>query len=611
MDSLGMDQTTPKLIHTKTIATVEASPEIGDASAPELPQDSHALAGKLRLVGDGAKQTEGEALCGGGGALALLYVGAEIWVGRGEACGIKLQHPRVSSRHLKIVGVAPGEVHVEDYSTNGSMLNGQRLVKFGKGGGAAGEVPAPTALRGGDEIDIAGELTLIFQPPLASTTVHLALVGCGMIADRHAAALRVVNAEATRVGRPGERITVVAAVDPQPAAAQRLARHFADHAARPFATLEDAMTALGDGIDAVLLMVPPSLNRVLVPLALRAGKHTYVQKPISPTPETTAQLLVEVDKLAGPDRPLLLISEHGQWQPEVLLVKEMLEAGAVGEVLTARAHFYGGTGGFEAGTWRSDIEGGGGIVVDGGTHYTRPLRLWLGEVAEVCGVTGRIFPDAVGETFARCLLRHTSGVVSTLDATASATPFSPQPFFTITGSTGEITIAPNPDASVAIDLRARLQAAAGLDDPSGLPAAVLAHVDALVEAAWLRAGPVNPNRVTHYSLETPAGKPCPLPGGKGGSFEAFIAEMAAFVTGVEDATGGGDGSAALPSPAFSAGEVEIAHALYRSAKSGKFEKVGGHVNAESGDAHLRRLRVQRQQLVGESPSPPNIEPEAQ
>ena len=71
------------------------------------------------------------------------------------------------------------------------------------------------------------------------------------------------------------------------------------------------------------------------------------------------------------------LARGAHWQAEVRLVQQQIQDGAIGSVISVRANFYGGTGGFEAGTWRSQIEGDGGIVVDGGTHYVRPLRYAL------------------------------------------------------------------------------------------------------------------------------------------------------------------------------------------------------------------------------------------
>ena len=58
---------------------------------------------------------------------------------------------------------------------------------------------------------------------------------------------------------------------------------------------------------------------------------------------------------------------------------------------------------------------GGGIVIDGGAHWIRPLRMWLGEIKEVVAVTDRLIPEMEGETFARAL-KFETGTIALFDA---------------------------------------------------------------------------------------------------------------------------------------------------------------------------------------------------
>lgn len=72
--------------------------------------------------------------------------------------------------------------------------------------------------------------------------------------------------------------------------------------------------------------------------------------------------------------------------------------------------------------WRYDLEiAGGGIVIDGGAHWLRPMRMFLGEVHSVVGVTSRILPSMEGESFAQALLRFHSGRVGYFEAMAGPT----------------------------------------------------------------------------------------------------------------------------------------------------------------------------------------------
>ena len=72
--------------------------------------------------------------------------------------------------------------------------------------------------------------------------------------------------------------------------------------------------------------------------------------------------------------------------------------------------------------WRYDLNiAGGGIVIDGGAHWLRPMRMFLGEVHSVVGVTSRLLPEMEGESFAQALLRFRSGRVGYFEAMAGPT----------------------------------------------------------------------------------------------------------------------------------------------------------------------------------------------
>ena len=71
---------------------------------------------------------------------------------------------------------------------------------------------------------------------------------------------------------------------------------------------------------------------------------------------------------------------------QVVKAKRLIESGVIGEPYYAKASYWESVGSetfldegelATAGTWRYDPEkSGGGILMDGATHWIRPLRLW-------------------------------------------------------------------------------------------------------------------------------------------------------------------------------------------------------------------------------------------
>ncbi|MGZ8764528.1 MAG: Gfo/Idh/MocA family protein [Acidimicrobiia bacterium] len=256
--------------------------------------------------------------------------------------------------------------------------------------------------------------------------LRLALVGCGAISDWHATALAAA----------APRTAVTACVDPDTErAAAATKRH---PGAAVFSSLDDALAS--DTFDAVDLMVPHHLHEQLATASFAAGKHVLLEKPMAPTLDACDRILLAA-RAAG---TVFMVAENAQYWPEVLIAQELLADGAIGELITARAwHCFPPFGDFYAGDdpWRfALVAAGGGIAIDAGSHWLRPLRMWCGELTEVVAVTGRPLPAMEGESMCRALCRFDSGVVASFDAFLVPGAVANVPLFQLTGTVGEITI---------------------------------------------------------------------------------------------------------------------------------------------------------------------------
>ncbi len=255
--------------------------------------------------------------------------------------------------------------------------------------------------------------------------VRLAMIGCGAIAQWH---LRAIARGATRTD-------VTAVVDVVPGRADALA------AATGASAYRDVDVALGAEVfDAALVMVPHDRHETVATAVLRAGRHLLLEKPMAPTPEACRRILAAAEQ-AG---TTFMVAENAEYWPEVLTAKRLVDEGVIGEVITARSwhcappleEFYGGED-----PWRLSAEAaGGGIAIDTGSHWLRPLRMWLGEIDEVVAVTARPMPAMEGESMCRALCRFDTGVVASFDAVLSPGPAAPVAPFQLTGTRGEIVV---------------------------------------------------------------------------------------------------------------------------------------------------------------------------
>ena len=102
---------------------------------------------------------------------SLCFDAPRIVLGRSEACDVRLPDPSVSGRHASIRARDAGYVVVDEGSTNGSRLNGEKL-----------SAQAPRSLKSGDQLTL-GRVTVTIRlgaarpsPPQATRELALALV---------------------------------------------------------------------------------------------------------------------------------------------------------------------------------------------------------------------------------------------------------------------------------------------------------------------------------------------------------------------------------------------------------------------------------------------------
>ena len=131
-------------------------------------------------------------------------------------------------------------------------------------------------------------------------------------------------------------------------------------------------------VDAVLIATPVSTHFKLARAALEAGKHVFVEKPLSERSDESKELISIAD-----EHDLVLMPGHTfLYSPPVRKVKELLDAGEVGEL------FFGTFSRVNLGIHQSDVS----VVRDLAPHDFSILLYWFGTPTFVRAV-GR---DSVG-----------------------------------------------------------------------------------------------------------------------------------------------------------------------------------------------------------------------
>jgi UDP-N-acetyl-2-amino-2-deoxyglucuronate dehydrogenase len=255
--------------------------------------------------------------------------------------------------------------------------------------------------------------------------LKLAFLGCGGIARDHLLGVQ----------QYASRIQVTAAIDLDQDKAQAVSAATGAHV---FTTLEQA---LAEGqFDAVDIMLPHHLHESTAVTSFEAGKHVLLEKPMATTLDACERIL-ESARRAG---TVFLVGEHAHYWPEVARAKQLIEDGAVGRVFTARATAPAQLDPYwfpNAQCWRFDkARTGGGITIDGGSHYVRPLRMWMGEIDEVVATMGHPLTPMQGESLVQALLRFESGDSAMFEFMIVDTVLGAEAMWRITGTRGQLAI---------------------------------------------------------------------------------------------------------------------------------------------------------------------------
>jgi predicted dehydrogenase len=168
-------------------------------------------------------------------------------------------------------------------------------------------------------------------------------------------------------------------------------------------------------VEVIVVITPPSSHAEFAMLALQAGKHVLIEKPMAAS-RTEAEEVLAVARHA--DRRAMA-APFVQLAPTIRALWSAVRAGDIGQVHSARA-MYGNPGSTWA-TWYHDS--GVGPLGDLAVYNLKTLTSLLGPVTEVFAAdTVAVAPRIIGETRIEApepdsihmVLRHRSGALSSV-----------------------------------------------------------------------------------------------------------------------------------------------------------------------------------------------------
>jgi UDP-N-acetyl-2-amino-2-deoxyglucuronate dehydrogenase len=233
-----------------------------------------------------------------------------------------------------------------------------------------------------------------------------AIVGCGMIADFHAAAIKEL-----KHGR-----LVVAA-----SRSEKNARRVAEAQGCDWTTDYEAVYRRPD-VQVVNVCTPSGAHSEIAVAAARAGKHVVIEKPLEVTLERCDQI-IEACRQSGVTCAVIFPS---RWSEVIRKVKAAVDAGRFGRLTLGDAHIkwwrtqeYYDSGQWR-GTWALD---GGGALMNQGSHTIDVLQWFMGPVRRIQAFARTLAHQRIEvEDVAVAALEFENGALGVIEGTTAAFP---------------------------------------------------------------------------------------------------------------------------------------------------------------------------------------------
>jgi predicted dehydrogenase len=245
-------------------------------------------------------------------------------------------------------------------------------------------------------------------PPAAGTSderlVRIGVLGSGFVADFYLDGLRdVARARAiANYSRSAER----AADFGRRRGITRQCNDMAELCADP-------------DVDMVVVALPNHLHLEAVRIAAEARKAIVCTKPLARNAQEAAEI-VRIVRAAG---VMHGYAETEVFSPDVMKAREMIESGAIGDVLSVRAR-EAHSGPHAEHFWNAELAGGGALL-DMGCHTVEVARYFFGKDVPVThafawGATLTHGDKTTGEDNAVAMLKFANGGISITEASWSA-----------------------------------------------------------------------------------------------------------------------------------------------------------------------------------------------
>ncbi|MEB6550237.1 Gfo/Idh/MocA family oxidoreductase [Heyndrickxia sporothermodurans] len=206
-------------------------------------------------------------------------------------------------------------------------------------------------------------------------TIHFGIIGCGYISKRHIESLATCK-----------DAKLVAVSDLQKDRMKEAALQYTNLANEhhPIHLYENYTELIeSDEVDAVVICTISGLHAEIAKIALIAGKHVILEKPMT----LSLKEADELNQLAKANQCKIVVCHQMRFKPIMKKIKQVIQDGKIGKpylgivsIRLNRSPDY-----YASAPWRGDWENDGGMLVNQGIHLIDLMQWFLGDVEKVYG----------------------------------------------------------------------------------------------------------------------------------------------------------------------------------------------------------------------------------
>ena len=224
---------------------------------------------------------------------------------------------------------------------------------------------------------------------------HAGIIGVGSVSRHHLEAVENI---------PTAQLVAVADTN-----TEALDRARNRYGCTPYADYRDLLQ--DDRIDLVIICLPHFLHMEATVVALEAGKHVFVEKPMAITVEQCDRMIEAARKY----RKQLSVGHMHHFFPANVEVKRLLDNGEFGSLVMIREEGYRPFGTEGRAKWYFDRATQGGLWYQNGIHLIDRSSWWVGSrVKAVKALVDSRFHDFSADDVAMAMLHFENGVFATL-----------------------------------------------------------------------------------------------------------------------------------------------------------------------------------------------------